>query len=146
MIVINARIQSDEASIAAMKDAIVAMVEASLQEEGCEDYNFSVEMNDPTAMRITERWVSEDALKAHFKTPHMAAFQQAQFRRDDAFQGLPIRGAPRVQQIASRRGRLFPSDAARPGVWLHGADRPAAAAPIDRVLLAIECAHARAAP
>ena len=77
MIVINAKIQSDESSIAAMKDAIVAMVEASLQEDGCEDYNFSVEINDPTVMRITERWVSEEALKAHFATPHMAAFQQA---------------------------------------------------------------------
>jgi quinol monooxygenase YgiN len=76
MIVINAKIHSDEASIAAMKDAIVAMVKASLEEEGCEDYNFSVEINDPTTIRITERWVSEDALKAHFATPHMAAFQK----------------------------------------------------------------------
>lgn len=77
MIVINAKIHSDEASIAAMRDAIVAMVQASLAEEGCEDYNFAVEINDPTVMRITERWVSEDALKAHFATPHMAAFQKA---------------------------------------------------------------------
>ena len=77
MIVINAKIHSDEASIAAMKDAIVAMVNASLKEDGCEDYNFSVEVNDPTTLRITERWVNEEALKAHFATPHMAAFQTA---------------------------------------------------------------------
>ena len=46
-------------------------------EPGCDDYTFSVELNDPNVMRITERWHDMDALADHFNTPHMAAFQQA---------------------------------------------------------------------
>ena len=77
MIIINAAIESDTDGIAAMKDAIARMEAASLAEDGCHDYCFSVELNDPTRMRITERWESMEALSAHFQTPHMAEFQQA---------------------------------------------------------------------
>ena len=77
MIVVNAVIESDAASIAAMKDAIAAMESASRAEDGCDDYTFSVELNNPAVLRITERWQSMEALQAHFATPHMADFQAA---------------------------------------------------------------------
>ncbi len=77
MIVVNARIQASEDDIRALTPAILEMQSASRIEDGCEDYTFSVEMADPTVLRITERWVSQAALLAHFATPHMAAFQQA---------------------------------------------------------------------
>ena len=77
MIVVNAKIESDAANIAAMKSAIAAMEAASQAEDGCEDYTFSVELNNPNVLRITEKWESQEALTAHFATPHMAAFQQA---------------------------------------------------------------------
>jgi quinol monooxygenase YgiN len=77
MIVINAAMQVDAETIAAMKDAIPKMETASLAEEGCRDYCFSQELSNPTKMRITERWESMEALAAHFQTPHMAEFQQA---------------------------------------------------------------------
>lgn len=77
MIVVNAKIESDANNIAAMKDAIAAMEAASQAEDGCEDYTFSVELNNPNVLRITERWATSDALTAHFATPHMAEFQAA---------------------------------------------------------------------
>ena len=77
MIVVNAIIESTEADIAAMKSAIADMEVASQAEEGCWDYTFSVELNDPTKLRITERWESLEALQAHFQTPHMETFQAA---------------------------------------------------------------------
>jgi len=77
MIVINAAIQADAATIDAMKAAITKMEVASLAEAGCHDYCFSQELSNPTRMRITERWESMEALAAHFKTPHMAEFQAA---------------------------------------------------------------------
>lgn len=77
MIVVNARIEATEATIAAMKDAIAAMEQASRAEAGCHDYTFSVELNDPTCLRITERWEDMAALKAHFGMPHMQAFRAA---------------------------------------------------------------------
>ena len=77
MIVVNAIIESTEADIAAMKDAIAEMETKSRAEAGCHDYTFSVELNDPTRIRITEKWDSMSDLEAHFQEPHMAAFQQA---------------------------------------------------------------------
>ncbi len=77
MIVVNARIEATEETIAALKDAILTMEQASQAEEGCHDYTFSVELGNASALRITEKWESMAALEAHFATPHMAAFQQA---------------------------------------------------------------------
>ena len=77
MIVVNAIIEADAASIDAMRDAIATMEAASRAEEGCHDYTFSVELNNPDVMRITEKWESMEALAAHFTMPHMADFQAA---------------------------------------------------------------------
>ena len=77
MIVVNAVIESTEADIQTMKSAIATMEAASQAEEGCEDYTFSVELNNACKLRITERWLSLEALQAHLKTAHMATFQTA---------------------------------------------------------------------
>ena len=77
MIVVNVAIESSEADIAALKPAIAAMEQASQAEEGCDDYTFSVELNNPDMLRITERWQSMEALETHFGAPHMAEFQAA---------------------------------------------------------------------
>lgn len=77
MIIVNAKIESTAENIAAMKDAIGTMQDASRAEDGCYDYTFSVELHDPNVLRITEKWESMDHLKVHFATPHMAEFQKA---------------------------------------------------------------------
>ncbi len=77
MIVVNVAIESSEADIAALKSAIATMEKASRAEEGCDDYTFSVELNNPNMVRITERWQSMEALEVHFKTSHMSEFQAA---------------------------------------------------------------------
>lgn len=77
MIVINARVATDAASIEKLKDAISVMERASRAEPGCRDYTFSIELNDPNTLRITELWDDMAALAAHFATPHMADFSKA---------------------------------------------------------------------
>ena len=77
MIVVNAVITATEDTIAAMKEAIAIMETASRAEPGCHDYTFSVELNNPNVLRITEKWQSMDDLNAHFAMPHMADFQAA---------------------------------------------------------------------
>ena len=77
MIVVNAIIKSDPDNIEAMRQAIATMETASRAEEGCHDYTFSVELNDASVLRITEKWESMDALGAHFAMPHMADFRAA---------------------------------------------------------------------
>lgn len=60
-----------------IREAFRIMDEASQKEPGCLKYTSSVDINDSTIVRIDEMWESMDALKAHFKVPHMAAFQTA---------------------------------------------------------------------
>lgn len=77
MIVVNAVVRASADTIAALKDAIATMEQKSRAEAGCLDYTFSVELNDPDVIRITEKWQSQDALMAHFQQPHMAEFRAA---------------------------------------------------------------------
>lgn len=77
MIVVNALLQCSEETIEALTPAIARMEQASRAEEGCVEYAFSVEVNRPGSIRVTERWETVDALKRHFQQPHMAEFQQA---------------------------------------------------------------------
>jgi quinol monooxygenase YgiN len=76
MVVVNGKVQTTRADIDALRDAIAVMEKASRAEEGCVDYTFSVEVNDPDVLRITEKWDNVEALIAHMATPHMAEFQK----------------------------------------------------------------------
>lgn len=76
MIVVNVRAEIDSGNLDAMKAGIATMEAASRAETGCQDYTFSVEVNDSSALRITEKWDSMESLVAHFQTPHMADFQK----------------------------------------------------------------------
>ena len=60
--------ENTEAFMAAANE----MAAASLAEEGNLEYVFSVEA--PGKIRFFEIWESEEALSAHFTTPHIAAF------------------------------------------------------------------------
>ena len=75
MIVVNAIVKTTPETIVALRGAISSMEAASREESGCLDYTFSVELNDSSTLRITEKWVTLDDLLAHFQTPHMAEFQ-----------------------------------------------------------------------
>jgi quinol monooxygenase YgiN len=77
MIVVNVRIESSAEDIDAMKAAITAAEAASRNDPGCEDYTFSVELNNPNVIRITERWTTLEDLKAHLAAPHLATFREA---------------------------------------------------------------------
>lgn len=50
------------------------LMRASQAEEGCHDYLMMPDPFEPGRVRIFERWASQDALDAHFRTPHMAEF------------------------------------------------------------------------
>jgi quinol monooxygenase YgiN len=75
MLVIAGRIQIDAANRDAAIAAAVEVMEATHREEGCISYTFSADLSDDGLFHIFEEWDSQDALDAHFKTPHMATFQ-----------------------------------------------------------------------
>ena len=76
-IVIHAKVQTAPGAVDAMRAAIATMEKASRAEAGCIEYVFTTPLEDPTTIRIFEQWRSAEALKAHFATPHMSAFNAA---------------------------------------------------------------------
>ena len=97
MIIVNGRLETSAENIAHLKDAIAAMEIASRAEDGCDDYTFSVELNDPNVIRITEKWRDMEALAAHFASPHMATFQKAMRERPASGGGVSFFEATEVQ-------------------------------------------------
>ncbi|MCZ6784763.1 MAG: putative quinol monooxygenase [Proteobacteria bacterium] len=77
MLIVAAEVVVEEGALNGVQEALGTMEEETRKEAGCLTYAFSVDVNDPTMVRIFERWESMDALAAHFKTPHMAAFGSA---------------------------------------------------------------------
>ena len=55
--------------------AALKMSAASEAESGCRAYRFYSDLRDANTFLLYEEWESEEALAAHFKTPHMAEFQ-----------------------------------------------------------------------
>jgi quinol monooxygenase YgiN len=45
-------------------------------EPGCRRYRFYADLADPERLFLFEEWESEEALRAHFATPHMAEFSR----------------------------------------------------------------------
>ena len=60
----------------ALRQAAAEMMKASVAEPGCAHYAFSQDLADPSTLWVSEEWESDEALKAHFAAPHMAAFQK----------------------------------------------------------------------
>jgi len=77
MIIVSVTIEVEPGAIEELKGAMSAVETATRAEAGCEDYTFSLELNDPGKVRVTERWANKEALVAHFGAAHMAEFQAA---------------------------------------------------------------------
>jgi quinol monooxygenase YgiN len=77
MLVIAGHIRIDPSKREAATAAAVDVMEATRREKGCLAYTFSADLHDEGLIHIFEEWESQDALDAHFKSPHMANFQKA---------------------------------------------------------------------
>ncbi len=77
MIVVNGIFESDAESIKAIQSALAEMEAACKAEQGCHDYTFSVEINNPNVIRLTEKWDDLEALRTHLQQPHMSILREA---------------------------------------------------------------------
>lgn len=77
MLIVMAEAEVEEGAIEQVRDALRTMEQETRKEPGCLAYAFSLDVNAPTTLRISERWESMAALEAHFAAPHMAAFGAA---------------------------------------------------------------------
>ena len=59
-----------------LKNVIFDLEQETLKEKGCLDYAFSVDINNPNGMRITELWEDLQSLKDHLETEHVAIFRE----------------------------------------------------------------------
>jgi quinol monooxygenase YgiN len=77
MIVIAGHVALDPAGREPAIAAARAMMAETRREPGCISYAFSADLEDPGRFRIFEEWESDEALAAHFASPHMARFREA---------------------------------------------------------------------
>jgi quinol monooxygenase YgiN len=50
------------------------LMQKSQAEAGCVYYRFTTDLDNDNRFHLTEEWASEDALRTHMKTPHLAQF------------------------------------------------------------------------
>jgi quinol monooxygenase YgiN len=77
MLIVAGTIKLDPKQRPSLDAAFDRMRGATLQEAGCLEYQAYADRKDPGTVLIFEKWESEEALRAHFATPHMAEFGAA---------------------------------------------------------------------
>jgi len=75
-LVIIAEAEVDPAEIERVRIIGEKMIVASRAEAGCLSYAYSFDLLQPNLMRVIEVWASEQALREHFATSHMATFRR----------------------------------------------------------------------
>ncbi len=77
MLVIAGEIEIDPNKREAAAAAALRMMAETRKEVGCISYSLSGDLAQSGLFRIFEEWESQQALDAHFASPHMATFQAA---------------------------------------------------------------------
>ncbi|MDP1736755.1 MAG: putative quinol monooxygenase [Caulobacter sp.] len=75
MILVIGTVRLPPENIALARPAMATMVAASRAEDGCLEYAYSEDLLVPGLVRVTEAWRDREALAAHFRTVHMAAWR-----------------------------------------------------------------------
>ncbi len=89
MLVVTGTIDVNDGDVEKLKPIVAKMAAASRAEEGCISYAFYQDLEEPNRVRVYEEWVNQDALSAHFQTPHMAEFNRS--LGDVKFQNMDIK-------------------------------------------------------
>ncbi|MBI1251513.1 MAG: antibiotic biosynthesis monooxygenase [Alphaproteobacteria bacterium] len=77
MIIVQGEARFHPDDMPMLRKAGAEMMAATRQEPGNLAYAFAEDVASPGLVHIVERWADGAALEAHFKTPHMAAFNAA---------------------------------------------------------------------
>lgn len=77
MIVVVGRVSTDAEKRDALIQAGQAVAKASRAEDGCISYRLYEDTENGDELVFVEEWESDEALKRHFKAPHLADFMQA---------------------------------------------------------------------
>jgi len=76
VIVVTGNFRLPNESRQAGREAMGRIIEASRAEPGCIAYAYAEDVSDPGLFRVSEAWVSREALAAHLDTPNMQLWRQ----------------------------------------------------------------------
>jgi quinol monooxygenase YgiN len=77
MIVVVGRVRTDHEKRQDLVRIAQAVVTASRRDEGCISYRFYADTETANDFVFLEEWESDEALRQHFATPHIAEFMKA---------------------------------------------------------------------
>lgn len=77
MIYVVATLVIRPGSLEALRAPAAACVAATRAEEGCIAYELFHSLTDPEKLVFVEKWETREALTAHSKQPHLAAWREA---------------------------------------------------------------------
>jgi len=95
-IVVHATLTAEKPFSQKFLNAAQKMAKATRSEPGCLTYRMACDVENSGVLVLAERWASEQALRLHFETAHMAAFQEAlrvEGRLKTALEVFELRGA-----------------------------------------------------
>lgn len=77
MLIIAGSLTTEPGGRDAFFTAVKPMVDATLDEPGCQEYAFTPDPDNDTRIMLYELWDDQEALDGHFASAHMATWQQA---------------------------------------------------------------------
>lgn len=77
MLVITGSVRIPEGKMKELLPIMTDVIEKSREEKGCLLYAFSLDVLEPTLLRISERWESLEDLTAHGQSEHVQNWRKA---------------------------------------------------------------------
>lgn len=77
MIYVIADVRIRPGTLEAFAAIAQSCITLSRQEPGCRRYDLHASITDPEGLVFVAQWESREALDAHYATPHLAEFQEA---------------------------------------------------------------------
>ncbi|MBO0906128.1 putative quinol monooxygenase [Jiella sonneratiae] len=77
MIIVSGTLRLSPGDLASVRVAAAAVVTATRAEAGCITYSFAEDLLEAGLVRIYEEWESREALAAHGRSGHVAAWHRA---------------------------------------------------------------------
>jgi quinol monooxygenase YgiN len=100
MIIIAGTLTFDPDKAPVLAEAFDKMQAETLQEAGCQAYDYYLHRSEPGVVLMFEKWESEEALGAHMTSPHMADFGKA-------MGAIGVKGADVKKYSGATEGPLF---------------------------------------
>lgn len=75
-VVVIGQFRIPAARMAEARPMMLAVMAATRAEDGCIEYNYAEDLDDPGLIRVSEVWETRQQLAAHLKTAHMARWAE----------------------------------------------------------------------